>query len=219
MKRIIATITFISYILTNCGLAYAQTPQYSATLMPSQKLTQLTHATHRLAINDSRIFLGSKEIGIAPDVGTVSDVSIGKTPEKCVVVIEDAHCNYSLQQNESRIVQYFENEHSFDSVYLEGAVDTVNTAIFSALPNTKGKQTVFDAVLKEGQITGVEHGTIMRTITMPLYGIENTDLYTKHVSAATKLLGLQEETLPVVAEVLAAYTALKNRLFSRVCGN
>ncbi len=136
-KKIIAIVALVTFLSTNSAWSFpvASPVVSNITIAPSEHLIDT--------------------ITIDPQFGRIEERHIGDS-DVTVAIIQDAHCNYEAQLNESEIIKTLVEEHGFEAIYLEGAVGQVDTSIFTAYPHKEVKEKVFKEALKKGEINGAD---------------------------------------------------------------
>jgi len=132
------------------------------------------------------------------------------TLELPVVIIQDAHCNFDAQVNEAKMLDILKKEYNYSSVFLEGAVGRVDTAIFSAYPNKRHKRKIFKQELKRGAITGADYYAIMAEEPVFMHGLENRDLYAANYKAALFLYAQRGALLKEIRNIKNNIAIVKN---------
>lgn len=116
---------------------------------------------------------------IAPYLGQLTEASYhqgGKT----VVLIQDLHCNYEIQENIRGILNHLtERLPDLKLVAVEGASGIIPTLDLGLIPDTPIKQAVTDYYVRQGNLTGADHFTICDNKKVELYGAEDEGLYQK----------------------------------------
>jgi Ser/Thr protein kinase RdoA (MazF antagonist)/MoaA/NifB/PqqE/SkfB family radical SAM enzyme/LmbE family N-acetylglucosaminyl deacetylase len=193
--KIISFFLLITFTATNVSWSMPV-----STLIPSQVMP----AKHFI-----------EDIKIDPQFGKIDGLHIGDS-DVTVALIQDAHCNYEAQLNESEIIKTLVEDHGFEAIYLEGAVGQVDTSIFTAYPHKEVKEKVFKEALKNGEINGADYYSIMRSdgkLTW-MHGVEDEDLYERNFKAAREIISRKESFSTALHVLIEQFKKLKNLSYS-----
>ena len=215
-RKNIAFLVSITFCINTIG--YAASP-----ILPAVSSSEFTSGSNFLVnqaiqpeeknVSSFSDFIDSYEV--SPDLGRITQKFKGES-DKCIVLLQDAHCNYEAQLNQSEIIKDLIENHGFEAVYLEGAVGKVDTSIFTAYPNIHIKEKVFKESLKNGEINGADYYSIMRTDALTwIHGIEDQKLYEKNYRAALKLLKYRDEIKDQISLLRGNLELMKKRTYSR----
>ncbi len=194
LKRVIGLITLVTFSFTNIGLSYAQ---------GVQSAPQTSHTSVQLPT-----------ITLPHTLATIEHVCQGD-PEQTVVIIKDAHCHFQAQIKQVSILETLFNDYQFDSIYVEGAINDVDTTLFTAYPEEHSKRKVFTHELEKGMITGADYFSIMRQQPTFMHGLEKERLYTENTAVLQNIIAIQSDVETMLAEIKQEISLLKNKYFSR----
>ncbi|MCK5241486.1 methyltransferase domain-containing protein [bacterium] len=140
-------------------------------------------------------FLQIKHLGktltIPEKIGAIHNGFQGS--RKTVVSIQDLHCNYEVQKNIAGIIEHLVKKHNLKLIAQEGAFGAVDTSVISAFPIRQVREEVSDYFVKQGEITGAEHYTILSGNAVHLEGIETPELYTASQKAVRGFLNAESQ--------------------------
>ncbi|RKY36246.1 MAG: hypothetical protein DRP78_04120 [Candidatus Omnitrophota bacterium] len=116
--------------------------------------------------------------------GTVKDVYKGD-PDKVIVHIQDAHCNYEAQTNILHILDTLVQEYGVSVCGIEGSSGRLQTELFSTFPDAGIREDAADYFIRQGKMSGPEALVIGKGFEYPLelYGIEEQELYKNNFDA------------------------------------
>ncbi len=132
-----------------------------------------------------------KALTIPEKMGTIHNGFQGS--RKTVVSIQDLHCNYEVQKNIAGMIEHLVKKHDLKLIAEEGAFGPVDTSVISAFPIRKVREDVSDYFVKQGEITGAEHYTILSGGAIHLEGIETPKLYTASQKAVRSFLNAESQ--------------------------
>lgn len=147
---------------------------------------------------------------ITAGCGRITDSYTG-TDERELLIIMDAHCNYSAQKNIASILDAYSRVTSPAFIALEGAAGEISVDDLRSFPMKPVTETISDIFLQDGKINGVEyfcivhglHGTngddALRTFVV---GMEDPELYKTNLSAYQQV-GASARTARECIEYLA----------------
>lgn len=144
--------------------------------------------------------------------GIVKEVHKG-TNDKTVFHIQDAHCNFEAQDNNSKILRNFVDNYGIDVVAVEGSSGVIDTAPFSGYPNKKARDDVAFYFMQHGKITGPEYLAITGDRKFTLFGIEDKALYKENYDLFLKSLKFKAEAASRIDELKGIYVSLMNNMY------
>ncbi|MGB2631195.1 MAG: hypothetical protein WBD17_08230, partial [Candidatus Omnitrophota bacterium] len=151
-------------------------------------------------------------------LGTVThrcDASfLEKEPEKFVVVIQDAHCNYDAQRKIAEIVQYLNIRYGMGVINLEGGKEGYDLSLFTDIQNRSIRDEVSDYFVAQGLVNGAEYYAINNAEKVRLWGIENAELYMDNLKSYRDSLAYKEEVDEYLKTLTHALSNLKLHIYS-----
>lgn len=137
--------------------------------------------------------------------------------EKSIICIQDAHCNYEVQHNISKILEILVRDYKVDLIAIEGAVGDIDLSRFGKLENTKVKEKVIDRYVRRGIVTGPEYLRITKYNELPfgIYGIENGELYVRNFLLFRTSISNNKAPQLFVDELSKIIEKLKLRIYSK----
>ena len=136
----------------------------------------------------------------------------GESPQKVVIHIQDAHCNYAAQQKISEIIEYLNKEYGIDTVNLEGGAKDYDLSPFTRISDKAIREKTADYFVKEGLVNGAEYFAANNPEKVTLWGIEDTKLYIDNLKVYRDSLKYKDE----VDKHLKALTHILNNLKAKI---
>ena len=132
-----------------------------------------------------------------------------------VVAVRDAHGQPSFQWSVAGVVQWLVAKHEFRFVSVEGATGLVDTSLFASFPVASVRQSLAEAYVKTGKISGVEYASVT-TGGFTILGAEDALCYLKAIEVAKHLLpGSSRETLDArLAQLGSSLLSVSRRLLT-----
>lgn len=160
--------------------------------------------------------INPSEFRIPSCYGRVSFVSGDTKAKKMVVHIQDAHCNYTAQQNISAILENITSKYDIKLVGVEGAKGWVDTAILNAIPGSVRRREINRGLLAETIIDGAtEFAANQDEINTVLFGVESRELYLNNLKAYADLSSLKKGALGQVEKITSALNSLKPHVLNK----
>ncbi|MFC2048850.1 NAD(P)-dependent oxidoreductase, partial [Elusimicrobiota bacterium] len=114
------------------------------------------------------------------EYGQVLQSSIPSGYKKApVVLINDLHANYQMQQNISNIIKYLNDNVGITKIGIEGSEGEIDTSMLDTIPDSEIRQKVSDYFMKHGLLTGAECFAALCEDSPKLVGLEDMDLYNR----------------------------------------
>ncbi len=134
-------------------------------------------------------------------------------PRKTIIHIQDAHCNYSCQQSINGIIEHLNREYGIDLALLEGGAGDYDLSVFTDIEDKALRSNVADYFVKEGRVNGAELFAINNPGKVTLKGLEEPELYIKHLSAYRQTLKYKQR-VDQILNILGHYlTELKRNIY------
>ena len=148
--------------------------------------------------------LNPNNITIEKDYGLIKSKFLGNS-NKCIINIQDAHCNYEAQTNIVNILETLIKNHSLSLISVEGADGLIDTTWFKAFPDEEVRKEVATYFMKKGEITGPEFLSITKNYSVKLFGAEDRAYYIQNLNAFTS-------SYPLKSDTEKYYNSIKNAL-------
>ncbi|MFC1566514.1 protein kinase [bacterium] len=129
---------------------------------------------------------------LEPGYGTITQKFSGNSSGKEVIVIQDIHCEPSVQKNTANIINTLKNTYKakLQVIGIEGTRSgEIDTSIISSIKNSKAKNELVEHFTQKGYFSGPEiYGILNSNKNVKLYGVENFDLYLRNFRAFKEAL-------------------------------
>ena len=130
--------------------------------------------------------------------------------QNSVFLIQDLHCHYGVQNKMASFLENLSAQPNFNKIYIEGASKNIETSFIKNLSD--GIKTVLAKdLLSQGKISGAEYFFLMSKEKIPLYGLENKELYEGNALRLEYILATQEKVQPIISEMDKALNALQRK--------
>lgn len=136
-----------------------------------------------------------------------------------VVHIQNAHGNYRAQRNIQKMINLLHKKHKVRSIFLEGANDKLDPAVFRFFEDNRLNLKVGDLLMRQGEFTGAEMFLLGQGEEgaggAEGYGIEDTELYRRDFELFRKVMGEKEKTEAFFKEWDKSISRAESRIFSK----
>lgn len=102
--------------------------------------------------------------------------------QRLIVGIQDLHTNPEAELNLAKILDILLKDYKMGLVCSEGADGVVDTSSISSFPDTRIKEKVSRIFIDSGELTGEEYLSITKYPDLPIWGVEDKDIYFKKIS-------------------------------------
>lgn len=157
----------------------------------------------------NQIHFERRPVDIPAAFGSVLDAHQGR--EGLVICVQDLHCNYEVQSNIARLIDWMAAKHGLSLVAVEGADRAVDVSLLSSLTQSQAKKMAGDYLLKEGKITGAEWYAAVGKHAIRLEGIETAALYEANYASIMKFLN--DESQGYVFDLREALQQIKPAIY------
>lgn len=135
-------------------------------------------------------------LNINPSIGTISNNYINEKQDKLIVYIQDLHANPSVQKNIAKIIDDLDKNYGVDKILVEGApYSKLDTSVIDTIK----KYNLSNILLNNGLLSGVEYFLANYDKDIPVYGLEDWNMYLKNAQKASYILKEKERNLEVFA--------------------
>ncbi len=152
-------------------------------------------------------------IHLPPSVGQVEEIYQGKRKE-FVVLIQDAHSNYSAQKNIAAAIEFLSKKQKIDLVAVEGAHGEIDTEILRAFPSLAVTRKVLDRYVRKGEIGGPQFAVSLSRSPIKLIGVDEDKLYKKNLAEFVNVLEIQKDGVQIISEMNTELKRLTRTAFS-----
>lgn len=198
--RTIAAILAIAMMWQDVSLAYPErtvsVPVASA-LSPQTSFAQTLDPSH-LSIPFGQGFLTEAHTG---------------SNGKCLILIQDAHANYSGQTSLAGILDFFMARYKKYLVLVEGSSRDVTLDRLKGIADEKTWKIAARQMLQKNVIAGEEYLNLTSNYPIRLRGIEDQRLYDRSLAVYSKLTQKRQAVLQYLHRIRISLDRLKNRLY------
>lgn len=118
-------------------------------------------------------------IQIDPLISTISQSYLNNN-KNLIVFIQDMHSNPEVQKNIYETIAFFDKQYGVNKILIEGAPNSkIDTSFITSLKNYNKKLS--DYMLNKGMLTGTEYFLINQNSSVPVYGLENWEIYLNNI--------------------------------------
>ncbi|GEM_PF-3484440 len=122
---------------------------------------------------------------VPPELGDIASSfsnTFVQAPEHPVLIhLQDAHSNYSAQQNASKILDHLIREQKIDLVFVEGAAGKLDAGNLRFIENAALNTKIADRLAKMGELTGSDLYLLNHPAGAEFIGIEKAELYRNEI--------------------------------------
>ncbi len=154
----------------------------------------------------------SAEVQIPAEWGHISE-KIQGTNGKTLVLIQEAHVDYSAQKSISEILKNLIENQSLRLILVEGGWDDMGLSYLRNYGSPEGRKEVAEKFLQEGMISAEEYLDVVSDFDMSLWGIEDPKLYEENMEAFLKIHVEQEQMISALKPLEETLNALKEKIF------
>ncbi len=166
-----------------------------------------------LSVSPQQVILQDPARLEAPlDFSTLREIHKGDK-KKLIIHIQDAHANFSGQQNLASVLDELMKKYKIDLVLVEGGSKDDTLTVLKAIASADVWKRVAKKFLMEAKIAGEEYLNLTSDHPMKIMGIENRDLYMKSLHAYSELAGKREDILLNLKRVRIGVEKIKNRVY------
>ena len=127
-----------------------------------------------------------------------------------VFLIQDLHCHYGVQSKIADFLEILSAQPYFNKIHIEGASKNIETSFIKNLPDDIKAVLVKD-LFSQGKISGAEYFFLTSKEEIPLYGLEEKELYDGNAVRLEYILATQEKTLAITSKMEKALKALQRK--------
>lgn len=167
--------------------------------------------THPLEISSLKDL---SSIYIPDSLGRVVDVYQAEEPHPLIVHIQDLHTNPEGQLNSAAILEILIKDYGLDLVCSEGAEGEVDTSSVSSFPDYEVREKTARLFVNSGELTGEEYLSITKYPELPIWGIEDRDIYFKNIIEFNKIMRFSEKAQVFITQVETSLEKLKPEIYS-----
>lgn len=139
------------------------------------------------------------DLTVPEGIGTVKRVERCES-ETGVVLVQDAHANYTAQMNWARILKHFHEKYGWDLVCVEGGSRNDSLAYMREYAHPEKRRKVADEFLRAGKISGENYVDLVYDYPIEVWGVERPENYDAHMASFTKVNELRGELVAAIRE-------------------
>jgi len=134
---------------------------------------------------------------------------------KVVVHIQDLHTNPEAEFNLSNILETLLKDYKLGLVCSEGADGEVDTSSVSRFPDAEVREKVARLFVNSGELTGEEYLSITKYPDLPIWGIENKDVYFQNIAEFNRIMEFNPSSQIFISQAKKALEELKPKIYSK----
>ena len=127
--------------------------------------------------------------------GTIDEGRKTIDEERLVVLIQDLHTNPEAQLNLAGILELLIKDYKLDLVCSEGADGVVDTSSVSSFPDYEVREKIAQLFVHSGELTGEEYLSITKYPDLPIWGIEDRNIYFENIIQFNKIMKFSPKSL------------------------
>ncbi len=183
-------------------------PESMGEVVDSYDASEVRGASYEVR-EDNSLKLGKDYTGILPH-------TVHRTPHtnKTIILIEDAHANYSGQMNIAKILKHIYEQQPMDYVFLEAGSGDMSLAHFRDKAKLEHRQALGQNYLHKSLMQGAEYFDLTSTHEFMLWGAENEQLYNQSLEIYREVVIRREATQIYLNKVWRSLEFLQNKLYS-----
>jgi len=154
-------------------------------------------------------------IEIPESLGVMKEKYLANNSSPLILHIEDAHAQTDAQQNIEKLLNHLEQQNGFKTLFLEGGVKgKISKNLLRFFENDKINQEVAHKLLEKAVVTGpgiflLKHHSDPK---VKAYGVEEKDLYEKHLLSFRKVYKRKPESDKFLIEYKSKLEAQNSKL-------
>lgn len=156
-------------------------------------------------------------IHIPQELGKV--VEVYQNPDqdnsRLIVHIQDLHTNPEASLNLAGILEILVKDYNLGLVCSEGADGEVDTSSVSSFPDSEVRKKVARLFVDSGELTGEEYLSITKYPDLPIWGIENKDIYFKNIEEFNNIMKFNPDSRVFISQAKKALEELKPKIYSK----
>ncbi|MDP2911876.1 MAG: hypothetical protein Q8N76_06065 [Candidatus Omnitrophota bacterium] len=170
---------------------------------------------------EARVFLKQNSlkdissIYIPENIGKIVEAYEAPNAKRLVAHIQDLHCNPEAAFNLASILEILVKDYGLNLVCSEGAEGQVDTSSVSGFPDPQTREKVAKLFVNSGELTGEEYLSITKYPKLPIWGIENKDIYFQNIDEFNKIMAFNPDSMALINKVKDALNNLKPKVYSK----
>ncbi len=132
-----------------------------------------------------------------------------------VVHIQDLHTNAEAQFNEAGILEILIKDYGLSLVCSEGAEGEVDTSSVSSFPDPEVREKTARLFVDSGELTAEEYLSITKYPDLPIWGIEDKDIYFQNIIEFNKIMKFSPDAQVFIQQAKEALEGMKSEIYSK----
>lgn len=180
---------------------------------PASIISQSAYKETRVLMNPNAL-KDITSIYIPESIGKVVEAYEAPNSKRLVAHIQDMHCNPEAAFNLANILEILTKDYGLSLVCSEGAEGAVDTSSVSSFPDAQTREKVAKLFVNSGELTGEEYLSITKYPNLPIWGIENKDIYFENIAEFNKIMEFNQASMDFINKAGSALEALKPKVYS-----
>ncbi|MFT5208234.1 MAG: phosphohistidine swiveling domain-containing protein, partial [Candidatus Omnitrophota bacterium] len=166
------------------------------------------------ALDIGRVIQSPELLEVASEFASLKEFHSGFN-QKLIVLIEDAHANYSGQMNLAKTLDGLMSKYPIEQVLVEGGSGDVSLTPLRQIATPKVWNQVAKKFLLEAKLSGEEYLNLTSEHPMQLLGIEDEALYDQALNHYAALVDSRKDSLKYLHRIQIAIQKIKNQTFPK----
>jgi hypothetical protein len=167
----------------------------------------------RVSINPNSL-KDLSSIYIPETIGKVIEAHEAPNSRRFVAYVQDLHCNPEASFNLANILEILVRDYGLNLVCSEGAEGEVDASSVSSFPDPAVREKVAKLFVNSGELTGEEYLSITKYPKLPIWGIENKDIYFENIAEFNKIMEFNPASMVFINQVRNSLNNLKPKIYS-----
>ncbi len=156
------------------------------------------------------------QIHIPSELGRVTEVYESPSKDSRLIVhIQDLHTNPEAELNLASILEILLKDYNMGLVCSEGADGEVDTSSVSSFPDYEIREKTARLFINSGELTGEEYLSITKYPDLPIWGIEDRDIYFKNIIEFNRIMKFSPKSQVFISQAQKALDQLKSKIYSK----
>ncbi|MFT7638256.1 MAG: hypothetical protein ACI9Y8_002047, partial [Candidatus Omnitrophota bacterium] len=171
-----------------------------------------------VATTVNQILANPTNIQVPYEHATLKEIhqSTSKLNQKLIILIEDAHSNYSGQMSLAGSLDEMMRTYGLSLILAEGSSKDVTLDEVKDLADAKTWQIAAKRFLMEGVISGEEYLNLTSDLPMSIRGMEYQDLYEKNLKTYSNLVKRRRDILLYLHKINISISKVKTKLYPKI---
>jgi len=135
--------------------------------------------------------------------------------QRLIVHIQDLHTNPEAQYNEASILEILIKDYGLGLVCSEGAEGEVDTSSVASFPDAAVREKTARLFVESGELTAEEYISITKYPDLPIWGIEDKDIYFQNIIEYNKIMKFSQDAQVFISQVKDVLEDLKPKVYSK----